>query len=107
MFPNNLNDNNALINFAFECLEKENQEIKNKVGCVKEEIANIKKDKNKKFEINMKKINDELNYEVKRFESKYVYDLGVKESYEEELFKIFLFGFLKIDYKFEFTEDVI
>lgn len=52
----------------------------------------------------MKKLNDDLNNEISRFLTIFVYDFNVKGYYEEEIFKLFMFSFLKMDYIYEYTQ---
>ena len=103
IFPNEENKVEEKINYAFSYIQKENKELSEKIDYIKNELTDLKNEIDG-FYIDMKKINDELNEEIKKFLSKFVWDFGVKETYEAEIFKVFLYTFLKMDYVYEFIE---
>ena len=48
--------------------------------------------------LDMKQLNKDLNKKIGNLYDEYVQNLGIQYSFEEEIFKIFLFIFLKKKY---------
>ena len=104
IFPNNETKvASNMVDDAYYSLYKENFELEKKISYIKKDLEEIK-GKIDNITIDMKKLNDDLNNEISRFLTLFVYDFNVKGYYEEEIFKLFMFSFLKMDYIYEYTQ---
>lgn len=50
-------------------------------------------------------MNKELNEEIKNFMKLYLFRLKIKESFEDEVFKVFIYSFFKIDYVYDYIDQ--
>ena len=50
-------------------------------------------------------MNKELNEEIENFMKLYLFRLKIKESFEDEVFKMFIFSFFKIDYVYDYIDQ--
>ena len=50
-------------------------------------------------------MNKELNEEIENFMKLYLFRLKIKESFEDEVFKVFIFSFFKIDYVYDYIDQ--
>ena len=100
LFPNSLKSPRDKVNFALSHLEKEKKEINDKLIQLKKDLIDIKKDNIS--ENDMYIMNKELNEEIENFMKLYLFRLKIKESFEDEVFKVFIFSFFKIDYVYDY-----
>ena len=103
LFPNSYTSAINKVNHALSMLEKEEKELYEKLSFLRIDIGAMKEvtDTSK---INMKKIIKELNDEIEKFITNYVYNFKVEDFYEIEVFKIFMYSFFRLDYFDENTK---
>ena len=103
IFPNSEDDITKKIEYVSSQLEKDHKEICDKLDHIKNEISNIGEvtDISK---IDMKTLNQKLNDSIYEFDKNYIY-LEKKGPWEEELFRYFLYVFLKVKYEYEYVDD--
>ena len=99
IFPNNFSTVNEKIELAISSLLKENKEVKQKIIHIDTDLEVLKEkiEKSKEEKVDMSKIKQELNQQCYAFKSGFVYDFQMNDIYDAELFKLFLFCFMKIE----------
>ena len=83
--------------------KKKKKEINDKLIQLKKDLIDIKK--GDISENDMYIMNKELNEEIENFMKLYLFRLKIKESFEDEVFKMFIFSFFKIDYVYDYIDQ--
>lgn len=104
LYPSSIGTIDERIQYALKNTESESKEIHEKICSIEMDLRcmNEVTDKSK---IDMKKINDELNNEIEKYNHQFVFGSNYEGTFEDEIFRLFIYSFFKIEYNYEFTKD--